>query len=293
MSDQEKEERTFLKLYYDVWEEVQPVLPPSELSVFLSIYREIIGYEKYHKTQASLSLSDLQKKTGLSRPTVTKAVKNLVQRGFIEILDAVGRWGMHIFRLARRFLTGAEDSSKETFLVQPPLPTTSKESSLVVVKKLASPAQNFTSSGKEPLPAMAADAAPQAVPDGGKETKETLKETSKESDVLIEKGKEEEEEEHYRAHEWEWALEKIEPQISKAQFMGFFKSTKAYLLNEAFIIEVPTEYHAQRIFGFQALIEATLEPLFKHPVKIYVATKDELAQVLAAAPAREPARSSA
>src|SRR3990167_5307023 len=77
-------------------------LPPSEKDLLFFIIRKTYGY---HKKEDRISLTQFEKGTGLSRPTVVKALKNLLSR---EMVVKVG--------LLLRF-----NKDHETWVVNTPL----------------------------------------------------------------------------------------------------------------------------------------------------------------------------
>jgi phage replication O-like protein O len=70
-------------------------LPGSELSVCLVVLRQTYGF---NKTEDELSLTQFQEKTGLSRPSVIKALKNLQARNILFRLDSDGRAGAYSWK---------------------------------------------------------------------------------------------------------------------------------------------------------------------------------------------------
>lgn len=61
-----------------------PLLSPSACKTYLIIARETHGY---HRKETNLSERDLQKRTGLTRNTVKRAIDELVSNGLIAIID--------------------------------------------------------------------------------------------------------------------------------------------------------------------------------------------------------------
>lgn len=72
---------------FDYW---MPRLKPTEGYVLLILCRKIFGW---HKTSDSISANQLVKTTGLSKPTVIAALKELETLGLITKTQSVGQYG--------------------------------------------------------------------------------------------------------------------------------------------------------------------------------------------------------
>lgn len=275
--------RPFLKLHYDFLEEVMPLLSGNEFKVTLVIYRETVGW---NREQAPISYTHLEQRTGLNRTTLERIIKSLLKKGVIRLCDAVGRWGTHIYALAKRFITGNDDPETmgKTPIVQSPLDETmGKTHTVVWAKRPQNYGRNDTSSMGEmhidEPPPVSYDAAPQALADdserGAKETLIEKKET------LIEREPEEEEkevqEEEPYAVEWITVLEKIKPQVSPGAYGSWFRSTKAFKRDDQFIIKVESSFHKAHMQRFAKLIRSILDPLLPSSMDVFIATADELA----------------
>ena len=112
-------EPTFTQFSNAALDEVLPIVSPSLWKIVSVITRQTRGY---HKVWDNLSLTQLTEKSGLSRPTVIKAVKEGTELGII-LVDETG--------------------STNAYALTPDYETTGKESLLV---------KNLDQTGKETLP---------------------------------------------------------------------------------------------------------------------------------------------
>lgn len=273
-------ERTYLKLYYDVLEEVQPLLPPAEFSVFIAIYREIVGYERLNRTQAPISFPMLEQKTGISQRQLKRLIKSLLKKGYIILCETVGRWGTHVYSLAKRFLTGDKESSSDNMtLVQRPLPGSGDNMTrLVVTKRHDYPGQIDTTSSAILSPEPTAQPAPEQAPDEPKEILKKEKENIKERSAEKAQEEEEEEEEDYEpsAPEWQTVLEKLKPQVSPGAYGSWFRSSRAFKREDQFIIQVESSFHKRHMQRFAGLIRSILVPMLPPSMDVFIATAEEL-----------------
>lgn len=276
----------FLRLGYDFYEEVMPQVSGNAFKVALVIYRETVGWKK---GTAAVSYTYLEKRTGISRSTLERVIKELLKKGIIQLCSAVGRWGMCMYALAQRFnpFTDASESMVKTTTVQSPLMGSMvKVNTELWSKQPQSYVQDdHTTSIEmtiEPLNQPRQEEAPD-------EPKETLKEKERnskekggsgraENEIKIEEEKEEQEDLSQpvlRAPEWETVLEKIEPQVSKASFMTWFKGTRAYKRGDQFIIEVESSFQKRYLHRYGGLIRNLLEPLLPASMDVFILTADE------------------
>lgn len=92
----------------------------AELKVTLAIIRKTLGF---HKKSDPISLSQLQKLTGLSRQAVSEGAADAIERGLVEIVGT-GKRGVLIYGL----VINSDQSIKETTTSQENRPVTSLKS---------------------------------------------------------------------------------------------------------------------------------------------------------------------
>lgn len=92
----------------------------AELKVTLAIIRKTLGF---HKKSDPISLSQLQKLTGLSRQAVSEGAADAIERGLVEIVGT-GKRGVLIYGL----VINSDQSTKETTTSQENRPVTSLKS---------------------------------------------------------------------------------------------------------------------------------------------------------------------
>lgn len=63
-------------------------LKACELKVLLVVLRQTVGF---HKRRDWLSRSQMEKKTGLSRRSISEALNGLISRGLLQVTDESGR----------------------------------------------------------------------------------------------------------------------------------------------------------------------------------------------------------
>lgn len=100
-------ESDYNKVLNDVFDVVQPNVSPVAFSVFMAVWRKTVGF---NKKSDRISLTQLEKATGLTRPTVIKAMAELVAKKLI--LDASNKRG-NSYEIQLNNLT-----SKNTLLVK-------------------------------------------------------------------------------------------------------------------------------------------------------------------------------
>ncbi|RYZ86785.1 MAG: MarR family transcriptional regulator, partial [Moraxellaceae bacterium] len=73
-------EANYNKVLNDVFDVVQPNVTPVAFSVFMAVWRKTVGF---NKKSDRISLTQLEKATGTTRPTVIKAMAELVTKELI------------------------------------------------------------------------------------------------------------------------------------------------------------------------------------------------------------------
>lgn len=106
-----------------LFEELMRDMGEAELKVTLCIIRKIIGYHKYRPE--AVSLSQIQKMTGLSRPACIEGLERAIKRGIIKRAGN-GKRGVSLFQIV------FEDSTSKDGL---PVEETTGKNSLLVTSK--------------------------------------------------------------------------------------------------------------------------------------------------------------
>lgn len=266
--------RPFLKLHYDFFDMLTTELTLAESRLALVIYRETVGW---NRETVTLSYTDLEEKTGLCRRVLKKLLLALKQKGIIKFCDQVGRWGAHVYALAKRWITGEEEqeSIAPNAIIQRPFPGDMAQNAIVVWNEMPQNSSTECHSSVEPC---AIEPARQPAPEAAwRVPKEIFKESSKENIIernAVEEVTEEQEEEPC-APEWTQVLEGIEKRVTHATFLSWFAGSRAFKTSDKFIIEVATSFHKRYIHRYYREIQALLEPLLPASMEIFVATPEE------------------
>lgn len=101
----------------------------AELKVSLCIIRKIIGYHKFRPE--AVSLSQIQKMTGLSRPSCIAGLEQAIERGIIQRVGS-GKRGVALFQIVH----ADEDATSKASL---PVKAATSKASLPVTSKASLP----------------------------------------------------------------------------------------------------------------------------------------------------------
>lgn len=101
----------------------------AELKVTLAVIRQTLGY---HKKQDPISLTQLQKMTGLSRTACAGGAESSIKHGFIELIGT-GKRGVKIYGLVVNLDQSTNTTSSNSGIVEA---STSSNSGIVTSSKL-------------------------------------------------------------------------------------------------------------------------------------------------------------
>lgn len=97
-------EPTFTQTPNPIFDVIQPMIDPHELSILMVVVRKTYGFHKEHD---NISNSQIEAQTGFTRPTVTKYAGMLEKRKLIEIVRTPGRAPKYSFGSRFRWICDA------------------------------------------------------------------------------------------------------------------------------------------------------------------------------------------